>query len=85
MDFLKQNSKFKIRWQSNNTGDMEIKFGGPAVIFIGNQTYHYHQGKGFNVSKKIYYKEAKKRKFYLNIPISNHENFHSQLKKWSVQ
>ena len=26
-------------------------------------------------------KQKKKRKFYLNIPISNHEDFHSQLKK----
>ena len=62
MDFLKQNPKFKIRWQSSNTGDMEIKFSGTPFILIGSQTYQCHLGKDFNVSKKIYYNEAKKKK-----------------------
>ena len=62
MDFLKQNTKFKIRWQSSNTSDMEIKFSDTTFILTGNQTYPCHQGKDFNVSKKIYYNEAKKKK-----------------------
>ena len=62
MDFLKQNPKFKIRWQSSNASDMEIKFRGTPFILIGSQTYQCHQGKDFNVSKKIYYNEAKKKK-----------------------
>ena len=49
---------------------MDIKFSGTPFILIGSQTYQCYQGKDFNVSKKIYYNEAKKkRNFYLNIPI----------------
>ena len=62
MDFLKQDPKFKIRWQNSNTGAMEIKFSGTPFVLIGNQTYQCHHGKDFNVSKKIYYTEAKTRK-----------------------
>ena len=42
---------------------MEIKFCGTPFILTGNQTYQPHQGKDFNVSKKIYYYKAKKESF----------------------
>ena len=32
------------------------------LLFLLEATYHCHQGKDFNVSKKIYYSEAKKKK-----------------------
>ena len=62
MDFLKQDPKFKLQWQSSNTGDMDIRFSGTLFILIGSQPYQCHQGKDLNASKKIYYNEVKKKK-----------------------
>ena len=61
MDFLKQDPKFKLQWQSSNTGDMDIRFSGTLFILIGSQPYQCHQGKDLNASKKIYYNEVKKK------------------------
>ena len=61
---------------------MEIKFSSTPFILIESQTYRCHQGKDLMSQERfISMKQKKKRKFYLNIPMSNHENFHSQLKK----
>ena len=40
---------------------MEIKFSGTPFFLIWSQTYKCHQDKDFNVSKKIYYKDKKKK------------------------
>ena len=61
---------------------MEIKFSSTPFILIESQTYRCHQGKDLMSQERfISMKQKKKRKFYLNILMSNHENFHSQLKK----
>ena len=53
---------------------MEIKFSGSLFILIESQTYQYHQGKDFNVSKMVYYNEAKTKKVLF-------EHFHIKSRK----